>query len=61
MNKMLDADDFVLMNDTIERLREKFLKWKKTFEKKALNISLTKTKVILSALKGEDVPSVARR
>ena len=53
MNKMLHANDMVLINNIIEHLRKKFSKWKKTFESKGLNINLTKTKVIVSGSKDE--------
>ena len=31
LSELLYADDFVLMNETIEGLRDKFLKWKEIF------------------------------
>ena len=37
------------MIETIEGLRNKYRKWKKTFESKALKDNLEKTKVMISA------------
>ena len=34
LSKLLYADDLVLMSETIERLRNKLLKWKEAFESK---------------------------
>ncbi|XP_077862361.1 uncharacterized protein LOC144344061 [Saccoglossus kowalevskii] len=48
MREMLYADDLILMDDTMEGLREKFVKWKKSFESKGLKVNLGKTKVMVS-------------
>ena len=40
MNKILYANDLVLMNESIKDLKEKFLKWKKVFESKGLKVNL---------------------
>ena len=53
MSEMLYADDLVLTSETIERLREKFWKWKGAFESKGLNVNLRKTKVVVSGAEGE--------
>ena len=54
MNEILYADDFVLMSDSMENLKEKFLKWKEaTFESKGLKVNIKKTKAMVSSLKGE--------
>ena len=45
--EMLYADDIVLMSGAIDRLRNKFLKWKEAFESKGLKIKLGKTKVMV--------------
>ena len=37
----------VLMRETIEGLRNKFLKWKEAFESKGLKVNLEKTKVMV--------------
>ena len=57
MNKILFADDLVLMSESIENLIEKFLKWKEAFESKRLQVNLKKTKVMVSGLKGEVLKS----
>ena len=38
----------MLMSETIEGLRNKFLKWKKAFGSKGLKVSLKKTMVMVS-------------
>ena len=45
LSELLYADDLVLMSETIEGLRNKFLKWKEAFESKGLKVNLGKTKV----------------
>ena len=42
------ADVLVLMMETIEGLRHKFLKWKEDFESEGLKGNLEKTKVVVS-------------
>ena len=55
------------MNESIENLRKKVLKWKKTFESKKLHVNLKKIKIIVKAQNKEyyraksiHVPSVAK-
>ena len=48
LSELLYVDDLVLMSDTIEGLRNKFSKWKKSFESKGLSVSHGKTKVMVS-------------
>ena len=43
MNEILYADHLVLMSESIENLKEKFLKWKEAFESKGLKVNLKKT------------------
>ena len=57
MNENLYADNLVLMSESIENLKEKFLKWKQTFESKGLKVNLKKTKLMVSGLKGEVLKS----
>ena len=38
------------MSESIENLKEKFLKWKEAFESKELKVNLKKTKVMVSYL-----------
>ena len=45
LSELLYADDLVLMSETIDGFRNKFLKWMEAFESKGLNVSLGKTKV----------------
>ena len=49
LRELLHADDLVLMCETIEGLRDKFLKWKEAFESKGLKANLGKTKVMVSS------------
>ena len=51
--KILYADDLVLMCETIERLREKFQKWKDELESKGMKVNLGKTKMMISGSEGE--------
>ena len=48
MNKILYEDDLVLISESIETLKEKFLKWKEAFESKGLKVNLKKNKVMVS-------------
>ena len=48
LSELLHADDLVLMSETIEGLRNKFLKCKEAFESKCLKVSLGETKVVVS-------------
>ena len=43
MNETLYADDLVLMSESMENLKEKFLKWKEVFKSKELKVNLMKT------------------
>ena len=53
INKILYANDLVLMSESKENLKEKFLKWKEAFERKGLKVNFKKTKVMMSGSKGE--------
>ena len=57
MNEILHADGLVLMSESIENLKEKFLKWKEAFENKGLKVNLKKTKIMVSDSKGEVLKS----
>ena len=52
INEILYADDLVLMSESVENLKKKFLKWKEVFESKRLKVSLKKAKVMVNSLKG---------
>ena len=47
LSELLYADDLVMISETINGLRDKFLKWKETFESKALKVNFGKTKVMV--------------
>ena len=47
MNKILNADGLVLMNEGKENLREIFLKWKEMFGSKGMKVNLKKIKVMV--------------
>ena len=48
LSELLYSDDLVLMSETIEGLRNKFMKWKEPFESKALKVNLVKTCTMVS-------------
>ena len=58
MNEILYADGLVLMSESMENLKEKFLKWKEVFESKGLKVDLKKTKVMVNGSKGEVFKSI---
>ena len=43
-----------MISETIERCRNKFLKWKEAFDSKGLKVNLWKTKVVVSGGITED-------
>ena len=47
LSELLYADDLFLMSETIEGLRNKFLKWKEVFDSKGLKVNLGKTEVLV--------------
>ena len=54
LSELLYGDDFVLMSETNEWLKDDFIKWKETFESKCLKLNLVETKVIFSSDITED-------
>ena len=48
MNKLLFADDLVLMSGSMEILREKLLGGKEAFESKGVKVKLGMTKLMVS-------------
>ena len=48
LSELLYADDLVMMSETIEGLRNKFIKWKEIFESKCLKVNLGKADVVVS-------------
>ena len=57
MNKILNVIDLVLMSESMENLKEKFLKWNGAFESKRLKVNLKKSKVMISSSKDEILKS----
>ena len=49
LSELLYADDLVLMSETIEGLRDKFLKWKEAFECRGLKVSFGEIKGVFSS------------
>ena len=49
VSELFYADDLVLMSDTIEGLRNKFLRWKEAFESKGLKVNVGKTMVMVGS------------
>ena len=52
MNEILHADDLALTSESMENIKERFLKWKKAVESKKLKINFT-TNMMVSGLKDE--------
>ena len=48
MSWFLYADNLDLLSETIEGLRNKFLKWKEAYKSKGLKVNLAKTEVMVS-------------
>ena len=48
---------WVLMSESIENLKKKFVKWKEVFESKGLKVNFKKIKVMVSSSKGEVLKS----
>ena len=53
MKQILYADDFVLMGETMEELRENFNEWREVFESKGIKVNLGKTKLMVSGMEEE--------
>ena len=49
LSELLYADRLVLMSETIEGVKNKFLKWKEAFESKGCKINLGKTKAVVAS------------
>ena len=48
VNELLYADDLVLMNKTMEDLKERFWNWKDALESMGLKVNTRKTKVMVN-------------
>ena len=55
ISELLYVDKLVLMSETIEDLRNEFLKQKTPFESKGLNVYIENTKVMVSSGITKDV------
>ena len=53
MKEILYADDLLLMSETMEDLKERFLKWRSALESKRLKVNHEKTKVMVCGLEDE--------
>ena len=53
MEKVLYADDLVLMSERTEGLMKRFLKWRSALDSKGLKVNLKKTKVMVCGSEGE--------
>ena len=47
LGELLYVDDLVLMSETIEELRNKFIEWKVAFDSKGLKVCIGKTKAMV--------------
>ena len=52
--ELLFADDLVIMADTEEEVKERFLIWKRTLEQKGLKVNLGKTEMMVSCKGGQE-------
>ena len=59
LSELLYVDDVVLMSETIEGLRNKFLKCKEAFESMGLKVNLAKTTVMVSGGVTKDGMSIS--
>ena len=57
MNKILHADNLVLMSESTEKWKNKLLKCKEAFKSKELKVNLKKTKVMVSGSRGKVLQS----
>ena len=52
--ELLYADDLVLMSETIDGLKNKFMKWMEAFVSKGLKVSLGRTKLMFCSFITKD-------
>ena len=50
LSELLYADDLVVMSETIEGLRSKFLKWKDAFECNGLRVNLGENRLTVCSV-----------
>ena len=53
IRQILYADNLVLMEETMEKLRENFDEWREAFESKGMKVNLGKTKLMVSGIEKE--------
>ena len=53
INKLLYADDLVIMSKDMEDLKERFSNWKDALESKGLKVNTRKTKMMVSGSEGK--------
>ena len=53
VNKLLYADDLVIMSENMEDLKERFWNWKDALESKGLKVNTRKTKLMVSGSEGK--------
>ena len=59
LSALLNADDLVLMSETIKGLRNNLFKWNEAFENKGLKVSLGKTKVMVTGgITNDDISKI---
>ena len=49
LSELLYAEELVLMSESMEALRNEFLRWKEAFESKSMKVNLRKIKVLASS------------
>ena len=57
LNKILYADDLVLMSESLKDLRERLQRWRSALEGKGLKVIVGKNKMMVSGMEGEIVLS----
>ena len=58
MKEVLYADDLALINETMEGLKERFLKWRSPLESKRPKMNLKKMKVMVCGSEGKVIGSM---
>ena len=53
MKQILEADDQILTEETMEELRENFEKWREAFESTGMRVNLEKTKLMVGGMEEE--------
>ena len=53
MKQILEADDLILTEETMEELKENFEKWREAFVSTGMRVNLEKTKLMVGAMEEE--------